>query len=103
MSVDRTVVATFGPPKGTKITAAKIKAKKGSASFSFSAPGAITGFQCELVKPKGKNHKRPKASFSRCSSPKRYKHLKSGNYTFKVRARDIVGVDRHPAQRSFTI
>jgi hypothetical protein len=32
------------------------------------------GFQCPLVKP----------SFSACRSPKTYKHLKPGKYTFEV-------------------
>ena len=103
MTGDRGVVATFGRPKGTKITRAKIKPKEGSASFSFGAPGAISGFQCKLVKPKATHHKRPKARFSSCSSPKRYKHLSAGKYTFEVRARDSVGVDAAPARRSFKI
>jgi hypothetical protein len=46
MDQDRAITATFGRPKGTKITKARIKARKRSASFSFTAPGAITGFQC---------------------------------------------------------
>lgn len=103
MSANQSLVATFGPPEGTKITAAKVNKKKHSTSFSFSAPGAITGFKCELIKPRTKHHKKPKAHFSNCSTPKRYKHLKPGKYTFKVRARDIVGADPAPAKRSFKI
>ena len=48
---DEAVVATFGVPKGTKIDKAKIDNKKRKATFTFSAPGAITGYQCMLVKP----------------------------------------------------
>jgi alpha-tubulin suppressor-like RCC1 family protein len=103
MNADESVVATFGPPKGTRITAATVNKKKRSASFSFAAPGAITGFECELIKSSAQHHKKRKARFSQCSTPKRYKHLKPGKYTFKVRARDIVGADPTPAKRSFKI
>ena len=111
MDGDKTVTATFGPPKGTMITKAKIKQGKkrtrvargkptAKAIFSFSAPGALTGYQCMLVKPKPKKGKKPLRRFSSCASPKRYKKLHKGRYTFKVRARNILGVDAKPAQRS---
>jgi alpha-tubulin suppressor-like RCC1 family protein len=117
---DQTVTATFGPPKGTAITAAKVsgRGKSGSASFSFTAPGAITGFECELIrpkparkahKPKGHRrlkraaHKQPKPSFSSCGAPMTFKHLKPGHYTFEVRALDILGADSNPALKRFTI
>jgi hypothetical protein len=118
MDADQAVTATFGPPKGTKITRAKIKqgkkpkkaAKKkpkpsASAKFSFSTPGAVTKYECMLIKPKpkGKKKKKKKAKFSGCKSPKRYKKLKKGRYTFKVRARNILGVDAKPAVRKFKI
>jgi hypothetical protein len=102
---DQTVTATFGAPKGTAITKAKINKKKHTASFSFSAPGAITGFQCALMKPKkkGKHHKKPKLVFSSCGSSKTYKHLKPGKYTFEVRALDTLGADATPAINKFKI
>ena len=100
---DRTLTATFGPPKGTKITKAKIAAAKRSASFSFSAPGAITGFQCTLVKPHLAHRKKQKPRFSTCKAPRAFKHLRPGRYTFKVRALDVLGADAHPATRHFTI
>jgi hypothetical protein len=121
MDADKTVTATFGPPKGTKITKAKIKQgkkrKKGArkkpkpmakAKFSFSAPGAVTGYQCMLVKPKpkgkkGKKKKAKKPKFSSCKSAKSYKKLKKGRYTFKVRAKNILGVDAKPAVKKFKI
>jgi alpha-tubulin suppressor-like RCC1 family protein len=122
MESDQTLTATFGPPKGTAITKSKVKeskSKKGkaklprkaTAGFSFSAPGAITGYQCALVKPatKKKKHHPAKASaaakpkFSACSSHKAYKNLKPGKYTFKVRAVDILGVDAKPAVKKFTV
>jgi alpha-tubulin suppressor-like RCC1 family protein len=117
---DQTVTATFGPPKGTAITAAKVsgRGKSASASFDFTAPGAITGFECELIrpkpprkahKPKGHRrlkraaHKQPKPSFSSCGAPKTFKHLRPGRYTFEVRALDILGADANPALKRFTI
>ena len=101
MNQDQSVTATFGPPKGTTITKAKLKRRKRLATFSFTAPGAITGFECELQKPRRRHHKKPKPHFSACGSPKRYRHLRPGKYTFKVRALDILGSDATPAIRKF--
>ncbi len=117
MSADQTVTATFGPPKGTTITSGKIKGKKKKkATFKFSAPGAITGYQCLLIKPKprrkgkkkrahnsAKKGKAAKPKFSACAAPKAYKNLRPGRYTFKVRALDILGADANPATRTFKV
>jgi len=111
MDSDQTVTATFGVPTGTKITKAKIVSKKKKATFAFSAPGAITGYQCLLIKPKAKKKKRKakaskkakKPKFGSCKGPKTYKGLKPGKYTFKVRALDILGADAKPAKRVFKI
>jgi alpha-tubulin suppressor-like RCC1 family protein len=108
---DQSLTATFGPPKGTAIDQAKVNSAKKSAVFTFSAPGAITGFECELIRPrphrrKRKAHRppaRPKPRFSGCTSTKTFKRLAPGRYTFKVRALDILGADANPAARSFTI
>ena len=80
-------------------------------TFTFSAPGAITGYQCLLVKPKAKkkrttakaSRKARKPKFTACQGPKPYRHLKPGKYTFKVRALDIIGADAKPAKRVFAI
>ena len=80
-------------PPGTKITKAKISSKHHTAKFSFKAIGTATGFQCALVKP----------SFSACRSPKTYKHLKPGKYTFEVRAFNAAGAEPTPAKKSFRI
>lgn len=113
MDVDQTVTATFGRPKGTRITRAVIKRRKRPrAKFFFTAPGAITGYQCMLVrkplrrrgaKSSKRPRKRPKPRFSRCRSPRLYKNLKPGNYVFRVRALDILGTDAHPAKRKFKL
>ncbi|MBA3866591.1 MAG: hypothetical protein H0X42_09655 [Solirubrobacterales bacterium] len=119
MNADQMVTATFGPPTGTAITAATINRKKRTASFSFTAPGAITGFECELIKPKVKvkvkHHKKhhgkakagkakkkaPKPSFSACVAGQTYKHLLPGSYSFAVRALDSLGADAVPATQKF--
>ncbi|HEY3434067.1 MAG TPA: hypothetical protein VGK41_00300 [Solirubrobacterales bacterium] len=57
--------------------------------FSSSEPG---GFLCRL----------DKGPFKPCSSPRAYKHLKSGRHTFKVKAVDAAGnVDPTPAVARF--
>lgn len=105
MDSDQAVSATFGVPMGTKITRAKINRKRKSAFFSFTAPGAITGFQCKLTRPRStrKRHKRRKPRFSPCPAHKVYKHLRPGRYLLQVRALDILGADEHPARRRFAL
>ncbi len=108
MDADQTVTATYGVPAGTKITKAKILSPKKKATFSFSAPGAITGYQCKLNRPKpkpkkGKAKKPKKPKFASCKSSKLYKNLKPGKYTFQVRALDVLGADTKPAKRAFKI
>jgi alpha-tubulin suppressor-like RCC1 family protein len=104
---DQSLTATFGPPKGTAITKATVINRRKSASFSFTAPGAITGFQCELIRPRPSRHakarKAPKPSFSACTAPIAYRHLTPGRYAFRVRALDVLGADASPALRKFTI
>jgi hypothetical protein len=93
-------------PHNTKITKAKINKRKHLGSFAFSASGTVAGFQCALVKlvtKKGKHHGKPKVVFSRCGSPKIYRHLKRGHYTFEVRAINSIGHDAKPAIKSFQI
>jgi len=107
MSADQTVTATFGVPKGTAISKAVIKSRKKKATFAFSAPGAITGYECKLKRPRPKKRKGgkkpPPAKFSSCVTPKKYKKLKPGKYIFGVRALDILGADATPAVKKFRI
>ena len=90
--------ASGGGPPTTKITKAKIKSKRKKATFKFTAGGQATGFECQLTR---KHHRAP--DFKKCHSPKVYKHLKRGNYTFKVRAVGPGGTDATPARKSFKI
>lgn len=99
MSAARSVTATFRLlPPNSEITMAKINNNHHSATFSFEAIGKAAGFQCALVKMP-----QTRPSLSRCSSPKAYKQLKPGNYTFLVRAFNSAGPDPTPAKKSFTI
>lgn len=92
------------PPHKPRISGAKINRRKRSATFRFTAAGKVTGFQCALIKPrKGKHRKKPKVVFSACRSPKTYKHLRHGRYTFEVRAFNSAGVDSTPVIRKFKI
>jgi hypothetical protein len=93
-------------PGGTMISMKKIIRKKRKAQFAFSASsGHISGFECALTraKPKKKGKKSKAASFSSCSSPKTYKKLKPGKYTFQVRATNGAGPDPAPAVKKFKI
>jgi hypothetical protein len=94
-------VAKPAPP-GAKIIEAKINSKHHRAEFAFKALGVGSGFQCALVKKPKKHHKKPTPHFARCSSPKTYKHLKVGSYTFEVRALGAGGPGK-PAGKNFKI
>jgi len=95
------------PPRsaapGTTLKRAKIDAKAGTATFTFSGSGQLTGFACELIRPHPKGRKAKKPRFASCGSPKAYKHLTPGRYTFKVEARGVGGVDPTPVVRPFRI
>jgi hypothetical protein len=91
------------PAPGTTLKKAKIDAGAGTATFTFAGSGQITGFACELIRPHRKGGKARKPRFASCASPKTYKHLTLGHYTFKVEARGVAGVDPTPAVRKFRI
>jgi hypothetical protein len=90
------VSQAVGPPD-TKITKSKVSQRRHKAKFKFKAKGTATGFECKL---RGKGHKK---GFRSCDSPKKYKHLKKGKYTFKVRAVGPGGKDPSPAKKRFKI
>jgi hypothetical protein len=87
----------FGVPN-TKISKATINSKSRQASFKFAAVGTASGFRCALKPAKSK-----KLHFKSCHSPKTYKGLKPGKYTFEVSAKGAGGPDPTPAKKSFTI
>ncbi len=89
---------TVPKPPNTKITRAKIDAKKGKAKFAFRATGHANRFKCQLKRTRHRAKK-----FKPCSSPKAYNHLKKGKYKFEVRAIGPGGSDPSPAKRRFTI
>jgi hypothetical protein len=91
------------PAPGTTLKKAKIDAKAGTATFTFAGSGQVTGFACELIRPHRKGSKAKKPTFASCTSPKAYKHLIPGHYTFKVEAQGAGGVDPTPAVRTFRI
>jgi hypothetical protein len=91
------VVPTGTPPANTIISKAKINRHRRTAAFTFTATGA-SGFRCALLKPT--HH--PKATFSSCRSPKTYKHLKPGRYTFEVRGINSAGTGK-AATKKFKI
>ncbi len=95
------LASTTATPPATTLTKAKISSKHHTAKFSFNASAVASGFQCALIKHK-KHHKKPKPSFSSCHSPKSYKHLKPGKYTFEVRALSATGPGT-PASKNFKI
>ncbi len=91
-----------GPPPSppdTTITKAKVNAKHSKASFEFEALGEATGFQCELKR----KHAQTQPRFTDCNSPKTYKPLKPGKYTFAARAVGPGGTDTSPARKRFRI
>jgi hypothetical protein len=116
LNSDTTVTATFSPkppPKrppapNTRITKSKASSAKRSASFSFTGSGAVTSFQCALVRRREptrarKHPKQPTPTYATCHSPASYKHLASASYTFFVRAVGPGGSDPTPATEQFKI
>jgi virginiamycin B lyase len=68
-----------GPPL-VDITHAAISTSRRTASFRFTAVAAATGFECALAAH------RAKPQYVSCRSPKTYRALSPGTYTFEVRA-----------------
>jgi hypothetical protein len=116
-------VPTCAPPPGggppptpakpgvpqTRLKKARIDSAKGTATFTFDATESPLGFACKLLRPAPKRAgssraaMRPKAHFTFCHSPKTYRHLVPGAYTFKVISTAIGGSDATPAVRKFRI
>jgi hypothetical protein len=99
LQASATVTVDVPGVPNTKIRKAKTVAAKGEAIFRFAAVGVASGFQCELRRP----HSDAKPKFTSCRSPKTYKHLKPGRYTFEVRGLNPAGHDPTPAKREFRL
>ncbi len=90
---DQPVIPGPGPAADTKAPATKLgkgpkaKSTKTTAKFTFSADENAT-FECKLT---GKKTKKSLRKYSACTSPKTYKKLKPGKYTFAVLATDAAG------------
>ena len=79
----------------TRIVSFSTKPGRGTARFAFRARGDAGGvaFECRL----------DGARFRPCRSPKRYRSLKPGTHTFRVRAVAAGKADPSPAKRRFKI
>jgi PKD repeat protein len=99
LSATATVTVDVPGAPNTKIRKAKIVAGRDEAIFRFDAVGVASGFECELRR----RHSNAKPKFKSCRSPKTYKHLKPGRYTFEVRGLNPAGHDPTPAKREFRL
>jgi hypothetical protein len=91
------------PPPGIELGRSSVSRRRHSASFRFSGTGFVTTFECALVKRATGPHRYPPAvRFFRCTSPKTYRHLRSGSYSFRVRAQNLGGASV-TASHSFKI
>lgn len=86
------------PPPQTKLLKARIDADQSRATFRFKGNGSLSGYQCALA-----SNGRKKPRFKPCRSPKAYRNLAPGTYTFKVRAVGPGGPDLTPAKKRFAI
>jgi hypothetical protein len=101
------------PAPNTLISKSKINSKKHTAKFTFSATGTATSFECAILRKATAKHKKGKKGkqhvtapipvYTPCTSPKTYKHLKAGSYTFYVSAIGPGGTDSTPATKAFKI
>jgi acid phosphatase type 7 len=82
------------PPDTTINSGPSGTIKQNNATLAFSSNEANATFECKL----------DGATFSACSSPKKYTGLANGSHTFSVRAIDgAKNVDATPASRSWTV
>jgi len=84
-------------PPTTTITAGPIHTAKSHVKYKFTSNAPAATYECRL---KGKKVNTVQVKTYRpCRSPKRYKNLLPGHYTFFVRATDAAGyVDPTPAK-----
>ena len=105
---DQEAVATIldssgdtAPPDTIVDKGPKRKQGKPTVKFMFHATEDRANFECRL---QGKRAKRRLRTFGPCSSPKQYKKLEPGRYTFSVRAADAArNIDPTPAKHKFEV
>jgi hypothetical protein len=89
------------PPETTITRGPKGTTKKTKASFGFISTEAGSSFRCKLH---GKGLDQAVTHYSACTSPRAYRRLKHGSYTFSVYATDAVGnPDASPAKQTFKV
>jgi hypothetical protein len=103
------VTATFNPPPAaTTITKVTVNRSNHTARFKFTATNSPSGYECELVAPpsakRKRRHRKPVTpTYHACLSPKTYRNLVRGKYTFYVYAVGPGGTDPTPASDVFRI
>jgi hypothetical protein len=109
MTSDHSLTAIFDlvqhhiAPPDTRIVHVKVDKKHHQATFRFAAVGEVSGFQCALERIPATRHKKATPKFSACASPKTYRNLLQGKYTFLVRAFNPSGPDPTPVHTTFAI
>lgn len=89
------------PPNTTIVKGVPSKTDKTQVKFKFTSNEPGSSFECSL---KGKGLDQAIKQFVACKSPRKYKHLGEGKYTFEVRATDAAGnVDPSPAKDKFQV
>ena len=89
------------PPDATIIKGAPNKTDKSKVKFKFTSDDPSATFECSL---KGRGLDQAVKQFGDCDSPRKYKRLEEGKFTFQVRAFDAAGnVDPSPAKDKFKI
>ena len=85
------------PTPDTTVTKGPTQTKKSTVKYSFTSTVAGSTFECRL---KGKGvHTVQDKTFQPCTSPRTYKKLVPGKYTFLVRAVSVAGTaDATPAK-----
>ena len=96
------------PPQTTIDSAPPNKLEAGrkgaKASFTFSSKPAMARFDCALKRKGNRNDREQElAKFSACTSPAKYRKLRKGKYTFKVRATVGALTDPSPARDKFKL
>jgi len=106
--VTKTTPPPAKPPETTIDSAPPNKVEAGrkgaKAAFGFSAKPAMARFDCALKRKGNRNDREQElAKFSDCTSPAKYRKLRKGKYTFKVRATVGALTDPSPARDKFKV